>query len=74
MRPAPAAALILFTNAAAAEPASLSAQAIRDLVPGAVVEIDTPIGSKVPIRYAGDGRITGHKRNAVRRPVTELRW
>ncbi len=42
-----------------AQPSTLSGQQIGDLVSGATVEIDTPIGTKLPVRYGRDGRISG---------------
>ena len=52
----------LTTAVAAAEPSALSGDAIKAAVTGAVVEVDTPLGTKVPIRYSEDGRITGEAR------------
>ena len=37
----------------------LSGQEITDLIAGATVEIDTPLGTKLPIRYAVDGKLSG---------------
>jgi hypothetical protein len=51
--------LLVIGGAAAAEPATLSGQALKDAVTGATIEIDTPIGTKVPIRYHEDGSMTG---------------
>src|SRR5499426_3559132 len=42
-----------------AEQGLLSGRDISDLVAGASVEIDTPIGSKLPVRYAPDGQLSG---------------
>jgi Bacterial SH3 domain/Peptidase M15 len=36
---------------------------IRELVSGATVEIDTPIGTKLPVRYMTDGRLSGQARD-----------
>jgi uncharacterized protein YgiM (DUF1202 family) len=46
-----------------AEPVRLSGQEITDLVAGATVEIDTPLGTKLPVRYAVDGKISGQARD-----------
>src|SRR6478736_3278145 len=43
----------------------LSGQQVQDLVAGAVLEIDTPVGTKIPIRYAVDGQISGQARDLV---------
>jgi len=51
--------LLGLGNAAAAEPAVLSGQEIRGLISGATVEIDTPIGTKLPVRYTQDGQLFG---------------
>ncbi len=32
---------------------------MREAVAGATVEIDTPLGTKVPVKYAADGSVTG---------------
>ena len=53
---------ISFTTTVLAEPSVLSGDAIKAAVTGAVVEVDTPLGTKVPIRYSEDGRITGEAR------------
>jgi uncharacterized protein YcbK (DUF882 family) len=43
------------------EPA-LSGRQISDLVAGTVVEVDTPAGTKLPVRYAHEGQLTGEAR------------
>jgi uncharacterized protein YgiM (DUF1202 family) len=45
--------------AASAHSVGLREQEIRDLIAGATVEIDTPLGTKLPIRYTTDGRLSG---------------
>jgi hypothetical protein len=50
---------LLFATHIAAEGAELNGDALRELVAGAVVEIDTPLDVKVPIRYSHEGRVTG---------------
>lgn len=52
----PIGCLFVATSAAAA-PSPLSGEAIRETVSGATVEIDTPLGTKLPIRYSDDGRM-----------------
>ncbi|HWB45634.1 MAG TPA: SH3 domain-containing protein [Hyphomicrobiaceae bacterium] len=42
-----------------AQARELTGAQITALVAGAAVEIDTPTGSKVPVRYTADGRMTG---------------
>lgn len=52
--------LALFVAPAAlAEPVKLVGPAIEAAVRGAVIEIDTPIGTTVPVRYGTDGRVSG---------------
>lgn len=48
---------IAFTAEAA--PSRLSGDAIRTIVAGATVEIDTPAGAKLPVRYSADGMVSG---------------
>src|SRR6476620_9857791 len=57
-----AACYVSFATSVAAEMSALSGDAIKAAVTGAVVEVDTPLGTKVPIRYSEDGRITGEAR------------
>jgi hypothetical protein len=42
-----------------ARSADLVGQQISDLIAGATVEIDTPAGTKVQVRYAPDGKLSG---------------
>lgn len=51
-----------MTTAWAQSP-GLSGQQITDLVAGTTVEIDTPAGTKVPVRYTQEGRIAGEARD-----------
>ena len=53
------AAACLGATMAQAQSSALSGQQISDLVAGATVEIDTPLGTKLPVRYARDGRLSG---------------
>jgi hypothetical protein len=50
---------VLFATHVAARGAELNGDALKQVVPGAVVEIDTPLGVKVPLRYGVEGRVTG---------------
>src|SRR5207248_8445476 len=49
-----AAACLCAATVAEADPGPLSGQEITGLVAGATVEIDTPLGTKLPIRYTVD--------------------
>jgi hypothetical protein len=56
--------IILFSclvgvRVAAAEPVRLDGDALKATVTGSVVEIDTPLGATVPIRFTSDGMMTG---------------
>jgi Bacterial SH3 domain len=54
-----AAACLCVTTVAEADPSPLSGKEISDLVAGATVEIDAPLGFKVLLRYSRDGRVFG---------------
>src|SRR5688572_29343874 len=53
------AAACLCAMIAPARSADLAGQQINDLVAGATVEIDTPVGTKLPVRYGRDGKLLG---------------
>jgi Bacterial SH3 domain len=53
---------LLFATRAAAESSVLSGDALKAAVTGAVLEVETPLGVKVPIRYFEDGRVSGEAR------------
>ncbi len=59
LRYAIAIVFVFATAASAAEPPPLAGPAIRELVAGATVEIDTPVGSKIPMQYAPHGTVAG---------------
>jgi hypothetical protein len=40
-------------------PSGLSGQQIGELVAGATVEVETPVGTKLPVSYGRDGRMSG---------------
>src|SRR5262245_15789913 len=54
-----------FTWATAAHARELSGSQITGLVSGATVEIDTPTGTKIPVRYTTEGRLSGDARELV---------
>jgi hypothetical protein len=60
-----AAACLCATAVAEAEPTSLSGPEISDLVAGATVEIDAPLGFKVRLRYTRDGQVSGETSTAL---------
>ncbi len=51
--------MIGAASVACAEPAALKNQVIKDLIPGSVINLDTPVGSQLPVRYADDGQMSG---------------
>jgi len=51
-----------LTTGAEADRALLSGLEISSLVTGASIEIDTPLGTKVPVRYGHDGELFGRAR------------
>jgi hypothetical protein len=53
---------LLFATKASAEPSPLSGENLKAAVMGAVLEVETPLGVKVPIRYSEDGRVYGEAR------------
>lgn len=53
------AAVALGLLAFAAEAQQMTGTALRQNIPGAVIHLDTPLGSVVPISYAQDGTIEG---------------
>jgi hypothetical protein len=60
-----AAACLCVTAVAEAEPSPLSGQEIGDLVAGATVDIDAPLGFKVRLRYTRDGQVSGETSAAL---------
>jgi len=52
-------ACLCAATIAEAQSSELSGPEIRQLVAGATVEIDSPMGTKLPIRYAADGQLFG---------------
>jgi hypothetical protein len=44
---------------AIAAPVQLTGQSLSEMIAGAVVELDTPLGTKLSITYGDDGRMTG---------------
>ena len=53
------AAACLCTMVAQTRASDLSGSEIEDLLAGATVEIDTPVGTKLPVRYGRNGRLSG---------------
>jgi hypothetical protein len=51
--------MMLLATDARAGSVALSGDEIKHMVAGAVFEVDTPLGTKLPISYAEDGRMAG---------------
>ncbi|MGQ0672350.1 MAG: SH3 domain-containing protein [Hyphomicrobium sp.] len=51
--------LVAAAHDAGAAPRALTGQELTEKVPGAQISIDTPIGSKIPMRFGRDGLVTG---------------
>ena len=51
--------LVAVHHPVSAEPVALQGEGLRDAVSGATVEIDTPLGTTVPVKFAADGSVTG---------------
>jgi hypothetical protein len=49
----------LSTVSAAAEPVRLAGEAIQATVSGAIVELDTPLGTKIPVQFSRNGLMAG---------------
>ena len=63
LKPVITAACLCAATVAEAESVRLSEHEIGALVAGATVEIDTPVGTRLPIRYAVDGQLSGQARD-----------
>lgn len=51
--------VVWTASAAAAEPVSIDGKALGELVPGATVQLDTPLGTKLPMKFMSNGLISG---------------
>lgn len=50
---------MIAATAAVAEPARLDTQALKSTFTGALVEMDTPAGTVIPVRFGKDGLVSG---------------
>jgi len=53
------AAMVVAAQPAVAEPVQLNDADLRQLVPGVTIELDTPVGVRLPVTYTADGLMTG---------------
>ena len=51
--------VVWTASAAVAEPVSIDGKTLGDLVPGATVQLDTPLGTKLPMKFTSNGLISG---------------
>lgn len=51
--------LPVLTSAAHGEPQTITGDELTRMLPGSTVELDTPLGSKVPISYDANGEMSG---------------
>jgi hypothetical protein len=58
LRPFIAIGFLSLATAAFADPAPVGGDELKKCIPGSLVEIDTPLGTKMPIRFSGDGLIS----------------
>jgi uncharacterized protein YcbK (DUF882 family) len=71
------ASAIAGASFATAEPAGLSGEEISRLIAGASIEIDAPLGNKIPVSFTADGRVTGSARDLASylgSPTDKGRW
>jgi hypothetical protein len=62
LRPLVSVACLAAATATAAEPARLSGKTIKETLAGAMIEIDTPAGTKIPVRFSRRGIVSGEAR------------
>lgn len=71
------AACVCVPMSAMAEPAQLSGRDLGELLPGATIQIDAPLGYKLPVRFNGDGTMAGEAGDLVSylgAPMDTGRW
>ena len=51
--------VLCIASAALAEPTPIAGKTINEVVSGATVQVDTPLGTKLPVKYAANGLISG---------------
>ncbi len=59
LRPLLALGCMTAATAVGAEPVALSSEAIKETLSGSLVELDTPAGSTIPVRFQEDGLMSG---------------
>ena len=63
LKPVTAVVCLCAATMAEAQSSNLSGPQINELVAGATVEIVTPVGTKLPVHYARDGKLFGEGRS-----------
>jgi len=56
---------IVAATAASAEVVKLSGSAIRTTLTGSILELDTPLGTTIPVRFSADGLVSGEASGSV---------
>jgi len=59
LRPFIGIGVLAWAGSALAEPVSVTNDELKTLVTGSLVEIDTPLGTKIPVRFGNDGLVSG---------------
>lgn len=62
LKPVSAALVVCLSSSSFAAEGPLAAAEIRKLVAGNIVELDAPLGNKLPVEYTEDGRLSGEGR------------
>jgi uncharacterized protein YraI len=62
LRPLVSVACLAAATATAAEPTRLTGKSIKETLAGAVIEIDTPAGTTIPVRFSRRGLVSGEAR------------
>ena len=68
---------IFAGSAVGAEPVALTKQTINETVAGSTLELDLPMGTKLPVRYSHDGHVSGEAGNLawyLGSPTDHGRW
>ena len=59
LRPLITIGCMTFAGTVCAEPVPLTSETIKETLSGSVLEMDTPLGTKIPIRFSKNGLVSG---------------
>lgn len=59
LRPLITIGCLTVAGAVCAEPVPLTSETIKETLSGSLLEMDTPLGTKVPVRFSKDGLVSG---------------